>query len=307
MKTLLFGGTGWLGHSIALAFAREGLEATICSRGRKNTFADDVKGLDTIVADKQDESAVKDLLGSGKYNCIIDTVPTEKSIALIAKHAKNLEHYIHCSSTGGYTPLPFVPCDETAPYRGFEPGSGWEQKAIVDNLVMKLNREQGFPATVIRPSYITGPGMLPLDNLGGRREDFLADVIAGKPLDLPDNGLALLHPVHVLDLAESFLLAAERPGRSIGQIYNVCLDHALTLNRYLELTAAAFGKKPVIHYMTVPDMLEKYGKNIDATGLRFLAQHMCFTNAKARRDLDYRPRHTTEDAVIETARWGASL
>ena len=303
MKILLFGGSGWLGHNIALNLASKGLDFTIVTRGKKKTFLDEIADLKTITADKEDEESVKAIFETS-YTHVIDTVPTEKSIDLVFKYATHLQHYLHCSSTGGYTPLPFIPCNETAHYKGFAPGTGWDQKRIVDNQVMRLCCENGFPATVIRPCYITGPGMLPMDNLGGRRNDFIADIIAERPLDLPNDGRALLHPIHVRDLANSFYLSMAHPA-SIGQIYNICLSHAFSLNDYLALTASVFNKKPVINYMTVDAMLEKYGDKINEIGLRFLAEHMCFSIDKAVRDLEYKPSCTPEDAVIETALWAA--
>lgn len=303
MKILLFGGSGWLGHNIALNLASKGLDITIVTRGKKKTFINEISNLQVITADKSDETAMKQIFETA-YTHVIDTVPTETSIDLIHKYATHLQHYLHCSSTGGYTPLPFIPCNETAHYKGFAPGTGWDQKRIVDNQVMRLFRESGFPATVIRPCYITGPGMLPMDNLGGRRSDFIADIIAGKPLDLPNDGRALLHPIHVRDLANSFYLGMTHPV-CIGQIYNICLSHAFSLNDYLALTASVFNRKPVINYMSVDAMLAKYGDKINATGLRFLAEHMCFSIDKAVRDLEYKPSCTPEDAVIETALWAA--
>lgn len=303
MKTLLFGGSGWLGHNIARNLTTKGMDLTIVTRGKKKTFLNEVADLKTITADKEDEAAMKQIFET-PYTYVIDTVPTVKSIELIRKYAKHLLHYLHCSSTGGYTPLPFIPCNETAHYKGFAPGTGWDQKRIVDNLVMRLCREEGFPATVIRPCYITGPGMLPMDNLGGRRSDFIADIIAERPIDLPNDGRALLHPIHVRDLANSFYLSMTHPC-SIGQVYNICLSHAFTLNDYLALTASVFHKKPVIHYMTVEAMLQKYGNTINEIGLKFLAEHMCFTIDKAVRDLEYSPSCTPEDVVIETALWAA--
>ena len=175
----------------------------------------------------------------------------------------------------------------------------------MDNLVLDLHLKNGFPATVIRPSYICGPGLLPLDNLGGRRDDFISDILEGKPLDLPNDGQALLHPVHVRDLAAAFRLAIERPC-SIGEIYNVCLPRAVTLTRYLEITAAALNREVTINRMPVKDILDKYGSEIDEIGLHFLATHMCFDISKARDELGYEPHGTTEEAIIETVRWAAA-
>ena len=302
MKVIVFGGTGWLGHNIVLDLQNCGYQVTICSRGKKTTFAKETASCPIIHADKNDEKTMAEIL-SARYDVVIDTVPTGQSIALCARYAAGLKHYLHCSSTGGYAPLPFIPCNETAPYGGFDNTSGWKSKADYDQAALERFMNTGFPATVIRPCYITGPGMLPLDNLGGRRTDFIADILAEKTLDLPDNGLSLLQPIHVKDLAVSFRLAIENR-RSIGQIYNICLAHAVTLNKYLELNAAAFGKKAYISYVPLEDMLKKY-PDAHQVGMRFLATHMSFSIEKASRDLDYKPHCTPEEAIQETARWAA--
>lgn len=301
-KVVVFGGTGWLGHKIVLNFAKAGYDVTAVSRGQREAFADRIKGIRRVIADKKSEESMRQILAEN-FDIIIDTVPHVESINLIHRFAgSNLEHYIHCSSTGGYAPLPFIPCDETAPYGGFESTSGWAQKATVDNLAMELFGKTGFPATVIRPCYITGGGdLLPLDNLGGRRKDFIPDILAGKVLDLPEDGQALLQPVHIDDLADSFSLAAETRV-SISQRYNICLSHAVPITRYVQLNAEAIGCKAKINYMSVPDMLEKYKGTIDETWLRFFATHMCFSIEKAKRELGYAPKHTPEEAIRETAR-----
>ena len=82
-------------------------------------------------------------------------------------------------------------------------------------------------------------------------------------------------------------------------------DETISLNEYLTLTASVFNKKPIIHYMSIEAMLKKYGTAINETGLKFLAEHMCFTIDKAVRDLEYKPSCTPEEAVIETALWAA--
>jgi len=302
-KVLLMGGTGWLGHLVGAALSRGGYEVTILSRGKKMEFAENPLGLRTICADKSDEAAMKEVL-STRYHYIIDTVPKTDSLELVRKYATGLTHYVHCSSTGGYAPLPFVPCDETAPYGGFRKGTGWAGKREVDALALDYFHREGFPATVIRPCYISGPGKLPLDNYGGRRADYIPDVFHEKALEVPNDGRALLQPVRVQDLAESFVLALAQP-RSIGEIYNICSDHAMTLDRYHEVTAEAFGKKPNLVHVEMEALLQKHGAAIEDAGLRFLCCHMCFTNAKARRDLGYVPSLTPEEIVEECALWTA--
>jgi nucleoside-diphosphate-sugar epimerase len=304
MQVIVFGGTGWVGHHIARYFHQAGCQVTIASRGKKNDFISVIPtGIEHLTLDKTRETEMAAVFNN-QYDIVIDSVPTEASFDLIHKYARGLKHYIHCSSTGAYAPLPFIPCDETAPYKGFPYGSGWKQKVIVDTKALGSFKEHGFPATVIRPCYITGPGMLPLDNLGGRRKEFISDIINNVPLDLPDNGLALLQPIHVEDLAASFLLAVQHEV-SIGQVYNICLEKAVTLNTYLAINAGCFKTKPNINYLPLEEMIKKYGNTINETGLRFLATHMCFDISKARTQLGYRPKHTTKEAIEETALWTA--
>ena len=302
MKCIVFGGTGWLGHNIALQLLKRGQDVTVCSRGQKSLFLNEVSNLRMVKADKNDESAMKEIL-SARYDVVIDSVPSPESVNFVHKYGSGLKHYIHCSSTGGYAPLPFIPCNETAPYHEFENG-GWKNKADTDAAAMRFFYEKGFPATVIRPCYITGPGILPLDNLGGRRADYIADIIAEKELDVPNDGLSLLQPLHVLDLAASFCLSVENP-RSIGEHYNICLSHAVTLNRYHEITASVFGKKARLNHVPLDGMIKKYEGKINETWLRFLATHMCFSIDKAQKELGYVPHCSPEEAIEETALWAS--
>ena len=302
-RVIVFGGTGWVGHHIVRLFHEAGHDVAICSRGKKATYEDETPGdVRRVQGDKSSDADMARVLAE-PWDVVVDSVPTEASIDLVVKHAKRLKRYLHCSSTGGYAPLPFVPGDETMPYDHFM--GGWKAKGIVDAKVMDLFHREGFPATVIRPCYITGPGMLPLDNLGGRREDFIPDILAGKTLDLPDDGQALLQPIHVVELARSFLLAVERP-MSVGHIYNICLEKAVPIRRYLEITAAALGREVSVNYAPLDEMVAKYADAAQEIGLRFFATHMCYDIRKAREQIGYVPRVTTEEAIEETARWAAA-
>lgn len=297
------GGNGQVGHEIALLLEKASIPVTILCRGKHSYFMDSIKHLPIIYADKQDEEKMKEVFQT-HYTHIIDTVPTLQSIELVFKYNKNLTHYIHCSSTGGYAPLPYVPCNENAPYGGFCKGSGWDFKRAMDERALDLYRTTGFPATVIRPCYITGPGTFPIDNLGSRGKDFIKNILEGKELEVPGNGTTLLQPIHTRDLARSFLLAMDHRNTTIGEIYNITLDYALTHKRYVELNAEAFGKKANIVYRSVEELLAKY-PDCHETNLRFFDTHMCFSTAKAERDMGYRPEYTPEEAVIENARWAA--
>ena len=303
MKVIVFGGTGWVGHNIAIDCNNAGYEVVVCSRGKTDEFkADLVENIRTIQADKQNEQQMAEIFEQ-VYDVVIDSVPDDgKAIEHVVKYARGLKHYIHCSSVMSYTPLPFIPGDETMPfseYMGYGRG-----KNIVDCRVMDLCKKDKLPATVIRPSYVTGPGKVPIDNLGGRREDFIADILEGKTLDLPNDGGALLHPVHVKDVSYSFVLAIKH-SESIGQVYNICGAKAVTIKNYLKITAAALDRKANINCVPLQEMVEKYKDTADEAGLRFFAEHMCYDITKARTQLEYTPKYNITEAIEENARWAA--
>lgn len=304
MKAIIFGGTGWVGHNIARVFSEAGHEAVICSRGYKTTYENNIpRHIRRVRADKSRESEIAGVL-KDRYDVVVDSVPGRDSVFHIAEHARGCAKYIHCGSTGGYAPLPYVPGDESCPYGHFM--GGWKEKAEADAAALSLFREKGFPAAILRPSYITGPGDFPIDNMGGRRRDFIKDILAEKPLVLANDGRALLQPVHVVELARAFLLAALEPGGE-GEIYNVCLEKAVTVRKYFELTAAALGRKARFRFMPLEEMVAVHGRETDEVGMRFFAEHMCYDIRKARERLKFFPRVSTEEAIKQSALWSRDV
>ncbi len=303
MRCLVIGGTGWVGCQIALTLHAAGHEVVVASRGMSNGFASQLsQRVKRLKGDKTHPADVARWFDVS-YDAVFDSVPQVASIRCLFEHRDKLGHYLHCSSTGGYAPLPYVPGDESLPYSPFL--GGWTQKHEADTLALSLHREHGFPTTVLRPTCIIGPGLLPLDNFGGRREDFLFDLLQGRPITLPEAGQALLQPVHVVDLAEGFRLAAAQREQAVGQVFIITQRTAITLQRYVELIAAVLGINPNLRFATIDSILADGGKNICERSLRFLATHMCFSNAKAQRTLGYTPRFSAEAAVVETVQWAA--
>lgn len=299
MKVIVFGGTGYLGGEIVRDFVKHGYDVTACSRQKTSAVrCDNVR---YIAADKTNTTAMKNIF-TERYDIVIDTVPTMSSLVNIVNCAGGVKHYLHCSSVALYTPLPYIPCDEKAPFEGtlFPDGS---PKIDTDREAMRLFHEKGFPSTVIRSAYICSPGCYPLDNLGDRRPGFALDIATGNPLDVVNDGQALVQPIHIHDLAASFRLAVENRDTSVGECYNIAQEKAVTLDRYFSIMGEVFGHKLELHHLTVSEMKKKYGDMVDEFWLRFHARHMCFTISKAQRDLGYKPHKTTEDVIETTIRW----
>ena len=299
MKVLVIGGTGWVGHHIALACSRAGFDTTVMSRRADSGFAADVSFLPRITGDKSDRDFMYETLKSGNYDCVIDSVPTPQAIDILAEFNTLYDRYIQCGSVGVYTPLQYIPADEEHSWGDAE-YDGFQGKVKADKAMFAANQAGKLRGTVLRPSCIAGPGKLPLDNIGGRRADFLTDLREGKTIDLLDGGSALLQIVHVRDLGRAFALAAGNPA-TVGEAYNICGISAVTVRKYCELNAQALGVEAKFASLSFDELIAKYGEDIRG-GLTFLAEHMCFDIFKAVNELGWEPEYSVVSAIAETVR-----
>ena len=299
MKVLVIGGTGWVGHNIALACSRSGFETETMSRHPGGRFFDRVAFLPHIVGDKTDRDFLAEVLKKGHYDVVIDSVPVPKCIEILSEFRREYDRYIQCGSVGVYTPLQELPADENHPF-GLKTYEGFEGKIAADRALFDAVDQGKIRGSVLRPSCIAGPGKLPLDNLGGRREDFIPDIQQGKTLDLLDGGSALLQIVHVRDLGRAFALAAGNPA-FVNRVCNICGKNAVTVRHYCEIAASALGTVPHFASLTFDGMIAKYGEEIRG-GLTFLAEHMCFSIRRAEEELGWTPEYSVAAAVAENVR-----
>ena len=299
MKVLVIGGTGWVGHNIALACSRSGFETETMSRHPGGRFSDRVAFLPHIVGDKTDRDFLAEVLKKGHYDVVIDSVPVPKCIKILSEFRQEYDRYIQCGSVGVYTPLQELPADENHPF-GLKTYEGFEGKIAADRALFEAVDAGKLRGSVLRPSCIAGPGKLPLDNLGGRREDFIPDIQQGKTLDLLDGGSALLQIVHVRDLGRAFALAAGNPA-FVNRVCNICGKNAVTVRHYCEIAASALGTVPHFASLSFDGMIAKYGEGIRG-GLTFLAEHMCFSIRRAEEELGWIPEYSVAAAVAENVR-----
>lgn len=136
--------------------------------------------------------------------------------------------FLHCSTDEVFGSLgpDDAPCDEDAPYRPRNPYSA--SKAAADHFVAAFHVTHGLPTLVTRGSNTYGPGQ--------HREKLVAlaieRILAGEPVPLYGDGLAVRDWLHVGDHVAALVAAIERgvPGQS----YNVAGHQAVT---NLELVA----------------------------------------------------------------------
>ena len=159
MRVLVIGGTGNISSGVVAALLERGHEVVPFNRGqRTDPPPADVQ---VIHGDRRNREDFENKLRSEKFDAVVDMISfdaEDAASALRAFHGR-ADHFLHCSTVMTYGP-PFsgINIGETAPLRGSsEYGRG---KIAADALLLKAYEDNGFPVTILKPSYTYGNGML---------------------------------------------------------------------------------------------------------------------------------------------------
>lgn len=301
MRVLIIGGTRFVGRSLAQMLLARGDEVTLANRGR--TPDDLPESVERLRVDLGQAGQLAQAVAGRTFDVAVDM------IAYGAEHVReallplrdNVGQYVQCGSTGVYAPLKYCPADESHPTDPPAELGGFDQKLQADREAARLCEERGLPFTIIRPTNIDGPGDVPIDIWGARNPKFFQRILDGELISIPDNGQALLQPVHKGDVAQGLLKAMDEPCGT--RVYNCSADYAITLNYYVEALGEILGRQPVVEHVPQAELLRRYPAKVNDAGLKFLCLHMCFTNDKARQELGYEPQWTPEDSTEQTIQW----
>ncbi len=304
MRVLIIGGTRYLGREIMLRLSERGDEVTVLNRGRTECALPE--NVECATADITEPETIVQALAGKTFDTCVNMIAMDgaRAAQVIDAVWGIVDHYVQCGSTGVFMPLQRCPADETEPVDPPPPEmGGFGSKADSDEVAREMCAEYDLPLTILRPTNVMGPGDIPIDLFGGRDPEFFQNILDGGPIRIPNRGEGLLQPGDVRDLADAFVLATDRPEAAAE--YNISSPYAITHNYYAELLAEALGVDARAEHVPVDDLIEEYGgtDRFSVRGIRFFAEHMCFTIEKARTELGYEPQYTAEDSVEQTVRW----
>ena len=175
------------------------------------------------------------------------------------------------------------------------------RKAEIERFLLEA-ATRGFPATVLHPGHITGPGSIRSIPPAISILRFSIDSHAAKSWILPDDGMATLQHVHADDVAQVFELAIDQPSNSIGESFHVAAREPVTMRSYAEAAAAWWGRAANLRFLPFAEW-EATVSDYDAALTRDHAIHSpCASIEKARRVLGFEPRFTAVEAVRDALR-----
>jgi nucleoside-diphosphate-sugar epimerase len=219
-----------------------------------------------------------------------------------------LERFVAVGSLAVYGMGDQVDIDESAPF--VHTGDNYNYTKIeCERLLEEFARETKMPLVIIRPPYIYGP----------RDRQFFPRVCT----PLRDGQFAYLSKgeipftlVHVLNLVDALLLAAEKP-QAVGEAFIVTDGEAITRRELVEILCDEMGyARPKASFprgfaRTAIPVFEglarlfhsKEPPRLNRFRYKFLAVVLTFNITKAKDVLRYRPKVLSREALRDTARW----
>jgi nucleoside-diphosphate-sugar epimerase len=278
MKVLFIGGTGQISAACARGALSAGIELYLLSRGRTSERAVP-EGAQLLTADVRDTPATRAAIGSLEFDAVVDFVAFEPEHvrADIDVFSGRTGQYVFISSASAYqTPPVRLPIVESTPLRN--PVWPYSQAKIAcEDLLERAYRDDGFPATIVRPSHTYDGTQVPYDP-GWTTVDRMR---RGKPVVVHGDGTSLWTLTHSDDFAKAFVGLLGHP-QAIGDAFHITSDELITWNQIHEMLAAAAGAAARIVHVPSDAIL----RVDDAWGRSLLgdkAHSVMFDNSKVRR------------------------
>lgn len=275
MKVLFIGGTGIISSGCVPVFLERGVSLTLLNRGRT---AAPPAGCHHIVADIRDPQQARRALGDLEFDAVVDFVAFEAAHidADLELFRGRCGQLVFISSASAYqTPPRRLPITEDTPLDN--PFWAYSRQKIACEQRLRQAMDEGFPATIVRPSHTYGHGPFPYD--GGYT--VLQRIRDGKPVVVPGDGTSVWTMTHHRDFAVGLFGLLGKPG-ALGEAFHITNDEWLTWNGIFETLGRHLGREPrPVHVPTAA--IRRADAEWGASVWGDKAHSALFDNAKLRR------------------------
>jgi len=277
LKVLFIGGSGQISSACSQRAVDLGIDLYVLNRGRTSIRPLPAEAR-RLEGDIRDPSSARGAIGEHEFDAVVDFVAfTPAHVqADIDLFAGRTGQFVFISSASAYQkPVGRLPIVESTPLRNpIWPYS--QAKIACEELLVRAYREDGFPATIVRPSHTYDQTNVPADG-GWTAIDRMR---RGKEVVVHGDGTSLWTLTHHVDFAKAFVGLLGHP-QAIGDSFHITSDEVLTWNQIHELLAAAAGVQPRIVHVTSDAIFaadEAWGRSL----LGDKTHSVIFDNAKVR-------------------------
>jgi len=293
MRICVLGGTGNISTSIVRLLVKVGHQVTVFTRGKRPGVLEDVT---VIQGDRQDRVSFETAMQERRFDAAIDMICFNADDARSTLRAfRGVKHLIYCSTVSTYgVDFDWLPVTEDHPLR---PTTDYgRNKVAADQVFMTAYHAEGFPVTIIKPAYTSGP-LFPIYRQIGNDSMWLDRVRKGKPVIVCGDGRVMMQHLHVDDAAPAFVFTLGRE-RCIGQTYNMMKREFHTWNEYHHTVMKVIGRE--VDLVGVPEttLIAAHVPNLNlGTGF---THNLLFSPEKLMRDVpEFHPRISLEDGMAE--------
>jgi nucleoside-diphosphate-sugar epimerase len=301
MRIAVIGATGHIGSWLVPRLVRAAHDVVAISRGSQLPYHDspEWQNVESVIADRSAEELAGtfgERIAKLNADVVVDLICFDIASALQIVNAlrDNVQHFLHCGTLWVHGIPRTRPYDETAVREPF--GDYGIRKAEIESFLLRISRE-GFPATILHPGHITGPGWTPINPAGNLDVKVFEKLAQGMTVALPFPGSATLQHVHADDVAHAFELAIAKRDSSVGEAFHVAAAEPVTMIDYAQAVASWSGREAMIDLMP----WEEWRLAVSGRDAELTQDHMlhspCASIAKAEHLLGFRPRYTAVEAV----------
>jgi nucleoside-diphosphate-sugar epimerase len=214
MRVLVLGGNRYIGLELVFALARRGHAVTVMNSHE----APLPPGARRLHGDRRQPGVLEAVLGPERdaFDAVFDNTAyqPEDLQPLLALFGGRVRHFVFTSSTAVYRRSFVQPVRESFrrhDVRDEDPRKAYGVgKVRCEDLLAAEHARSGFPFTTLRVGHTLGPR----SPLASRDPVFFARLEQKRPIPIPGDGLALVHLIHVADVA-SLMASSIETGRSV--------------------------------------------------------------------------------------------
>ncbi len=284
MKLLFIGGTGLISSACSELAVERGHELFLLNRSASRKYPAPRHSTILQADIHADSTNLSALLAGHRFDAVVDFIAfTPEDIARdISLFRDRTEQFVFISSASAYQkPVKnYLITEETPLENPF-----WQysrDKITCEEMLMKVHRENGFPATIIRPSHTYGPSQIPFCVGSWLHPWTVIDRMkCGQKVIVPGDGTSLWVLTWNADFAVG-LLGLLGNKKAVGEAFQITSDEALSWNQiYLE-AYQALGQAPnVIHIPS--DFIARFDAHAIGSLTGDKSNSVVFDNSKIKR------------------------
>lgn len=248
MHALILGGTGFISTRLVQMLLDAGHRVTILTRGRTAAAFENAERLDHVSGDRTSAALLRSALQGRTFDAAVDMIAYTAEDSRIAVDVLQgcVGRFIHCSTVSVYMVSDEVTCPIREDQADRPLMANWPRNPFgMDYGINKRESEKVvwdahsdvFPVTVLRPTFVSGPGDPAI-----RDYFWIQRILDGDPLLVPGSGDHAFQQIYVDDAAKAFAQVLDTDA-AVGEAYNVVGDDIYSLNDYLRRLAALLSRE----------------------------------------------------------------